>query len=90
MAHRPRGLATVDLSLLHLPTQRTAEGVSLIHLPKGYMAKPLSKTHRIRLDSENYRRLQRQVLARDGWRCQSLRKNAPVASPPPEIPQSSG
>jgi 5-methylcytosine-specific restriction endonuclease McrA len=35
------------------------------------MTKPLSKTHRTRLDSENYRRLQRQVLARDGWRCQS-------------------
>ena len=28
------------------------------------------KSPRIRLDSESYGRLQRQVLERDGWRCQ--------------------
>jgi 5-methylcytosine-specific restriction endonuclease McrA len=35
------------------------------------MKKPLNQTPRVRLDSENYRRLYREVLARDGWRCQS-------------------
>jgi len=28
------------------------------------------KTSRIRLELESYRRLHRQVLQRDGWRCQ--------------------
>jgi 5-methylcytosine-specific restriction endonuclease McrA len=28
------------------------------------------KTPRVRLDSESYRELHRQVLERDGWRCQ--------------------
>ncbi len=32
--------------------------------------KMLSKSPRLRLDSESYRDLHRQILERDGWRCQ--------------------
>ncbi len=35
------------------------------------MKKISAKTPRIRLDSESYRELHRQVLERDGWRCQT-------------------
>ncbi len=28
------------------------------------------KTRRMRLDPESYRKLQREILKRDGWRCQ--------------------
>ena len=34
------------------------------------MRKIRPKKPRIRLDSESYRQLHRQVLQRDGWRCQ--------------------
>lgn len=34
------------------------------------MTKALSKTIRRRLDAKSYRNLHRQVLERDGWRCQ--------------------
>jgi 5-methylcytosine-specific restriction endonuclease McrA len=34
------------------------------------MRKSLPKTPRVRLDAESYRQLQREVLARDRWRCQ--------------------
>jgi 5-methylcytosine-specific restriction endonuclease McrA len=34
------------------------------------MKKIESKSPRLRLDSESYRELHRQVLERDGWRCQ--------------------
>jgi 5-methylcytosine-specific restriction endonuclease McrA len=35
------------------------------------MKKLLTKTPRLRLDAEGYRQLHREVLARDGWRCQA-------------------
>jgi 5-methylcytosine-specific restriction endonuclease McrA len=31
----------------------------------------ISKQPRLRLDSESYRELHRQILKRDGWRCQA-------------------
>jgi 5-methylcytosine-specific restriction endonuclease McrA len=34
------------------------------------MRKSLGKTLRLRLDAKGYRELHRQVLERDGWRCQ--------------------
>ena len=34
------------------------------------MKKIPAKSPRLRLDSESYRKLHRQVLERDGWRCQ--------------------
>ena len=34
------------------------------------MRKSLGKTPRLRLDPKDYRELHRQVLERDGWRCQ--------------------
>jgi 5-methylcytosine-specific restriction endonuclease McrA len=34
------------------------------------MKKVVDKTPRLRLDSTSYRELHRQVLERDGWRCQ--------------------
>ena len=34
------------------------------------MKKFYAKTRRLRLDPESYRELHRQVLERDGWRCQ--------------------
>ena len=34
------------------------------------MKQELRKKDRLRLAPEDYRRLQRQVLERDGWRCQ--------------------
>jgi len=36
----------------------------------GFMNGPLFKDARIKLDSESYSKLHRQVLKRDGWRCQ--------------------
>ena len=38
--------------------------------PKGFMKKIGCKTSRLRLDATSYRELHRQVLERDGWRCQ--------------------
>ena len=38
--------------------------------PKGFMNAIRLKSPRLRLDSESYRELHRQVLERDGWRCQ--------------------
>ncbi len=39
--------------------------------PEGFMKSTMpSKNPRLRLDSTNYRELYRQVLERDGWRCQ--------------------
>ena len=35
------------------------------------MKKVADKTPRLRLDSTSYRELHRQVLGRDGWRCQA-------------------
>jgi 5-methylcytosine-specific restriction endonuclease McrA len=35
------------------------------------MKKILAKNPRLRLDSMSYRELHRQVLERDGWRCQN-------------------
>ncbi len=35
------------------------------------MKKVAGKTPRLRLDSTSYRELHRQVLERDGWRCQA-------------------
>lgn len=35
------------------------------------MKKSFCKTPRLRLDPKSYRELHRQVLERDGWRCQS-------------------
>ena len=35
------------------------------------MKKVLLKSPRLRLEATNYRELQRQVLQRDGWRCQT-------------------
>ena len=34
------------------------------------MKKTLGKSPRLRLDAKSYRELHRQVLERDGWRCQ--------------------
>jgi 5-methylcytosine-specific restriction endonuclease McrA len=34
------------------------------------MRKSLAKSARLRLDADSYRKLHRQVLQRDGWRCQ--------------------
>ena len=36
----------------------------------GFMNRPLFKDVRIKLDSESYSKLHRQVLERDRWRCQ--------------------
>ena len=38
--------------------------------PGSFMKKVAAKTPRLRLDSNSYRELHRQVLERDGWRCQ--------------------
>jgi len=38
--------------------------------PKGLMNANRLKIPRLRLDSTSYTKLQRQVLERDGWRCQ--------------------
>jgi 5-methylcytosine-specific restriction endonuclease McrA len=35
------------------------------------MKKAYHKSPRLRLDTTSYRKLQRQVLERDGWRCQA-------------------
>ncbi len=34
------------------------------------MTKPIPKQVRVKLDGEPYRELYRQILQRDGWRCQ--------------------
>jgi 5-methylcytosine-specific restriction endonuclease McrA len=34
------------------------------------MRRTLGKTPRVRLDANSYRKLHRQMLERDGWRCQ--------------------
>jgi hypothetical protein len=38
--------------------------------PQGFMKKVRDKSPRLRLDANSYRELYRQVLERDGWRCQ--------------------
>ena len=38
---------------------------------EGFMKKIRSKSPRLRLDANSYRELHRQVLERDGWRCQA-------------------
>ena len=86
---RSRGLAAVDLSLLQVPAQRTAEGVSLLRLPKGLMKKPLSKTAS---DSTRFRELSPTASPSAGARWMAMpivRQHAAVAGPPHEIPQSS-
>jgi 5-methylcytosine-specific restriction endonuclease McrA len=40
--------------------------------PEGLMNANRLKIPRLRLDSTSYTKLQRQVLERDGWRCQQV------------------
>ena len=39
--------------------------------PEDFMKKGRCKSPRRKLDSDSYRKLHRQVLERDGWRCQA-------------------
>ena len=60
----------IHLSLLQVPAQPTTGGLSLRGQPEGFMKKIRCKSPRLRLDANSYRELHRQVLERDGWRCQ--------------------
>lgn len=62
--------AAIHVTLLPVPARSTTGGLSIRGQPESLMKKIVRKTPRLRLDVTSYRELQRQVLERDGWRCQ--------------------
>src|ERR1035441_11021754 len=67
---RSRNFAPIHLTLLQVPAQSTTGSLSLRGQPEGLMKKVSRKSPRLRLDANSYLELHRQVLERDGWRCQ--------------------
>jgi hypothetical protein len=68
---QPRDAAAVHLPLLQVPAQLTTGDFSLGGHSESLMQEIQARSPRFRLDSESYRELRRQVLVRDGWRCQN-------------------
>lgn len=60
-----------DLPLLQVLGRRTAAGVPRKPQPEGVLRTIRPKPVPSRLDPVSYERLRRQILRRDGWRCQS-------------------
>jgi predicted restriction endonuclease len=58
------------LSLLQLVADRPARNILVGNRQQAFMRGLRSKAPRLRLDDGAYRELHRQVLQRDGWRCQ--------------------
>jgi HNH endonuclease len=62
--------AAVDVTFLQIPSRRTAAGFSTRSDRESFVNRIRPKRPRQRLDPDLYDRLRRQVLQRDGWRCQ--------------------
>ena len=79
--------AAIHVTLLPVPARSTTGGLSVAGQPENLMNKIRVKSPRLRLDATSYRDLHRQVLERDGWRCQDLREHAAPAGALSQIAQ---
>ena len=87
---QPGGPAAIYLAILQVSAQSAAGGLSVGGQPEGFMKKVRCRSPRLRLDATSYRELHRQVLERDGWRCQVCGSMQQPAGTSPQIPQPSG
>ncbi|PYX74110.1 MAG: hypothetical protein DMG72_11170, partial [Acidobacteria bacterium] len=60
-----------DLAIFQVPATCAKRSLPGTREPGGIVNRVRPKQPRWRLDANSYRHLQRQVLERDGWRCQS-------------------
>jgi len=60
-----------DLAIFQVPATCAKRSLPGTREPEGIVNRVRSKQPRWRVDADSYRQLQRQVLERDGWRCQS-------------------
>ena len=61
----------IDPAFLQVLAGRRTQILSTSHLRAGIVNYGVPKRGRLRLDPESYEQLRRQVLRRDGWRCQA-------------------
>jgi hypothetical protein len=67
---RPNLTTAIDITVLQISPWRTTAGFSARSYRESFVKRIRPKRPRLRLDFEPYDQLKKQVLRRDGWRCQ--------------------